>query len=230
MTARWILYHYITHLHLTDYLPKILFSQIGILLINWKFYIMNLNHTQFSVPLRSFPTTFVNFHPFSPKKKNTKKKISNLYCQLNSLEHGQTLDGQPLEENQVLPLPHLCQKSSIVKSYTSASLSWFLRVIFHGFLPELLLFGVGGVECRGGMGYHRSLLYPSSSTITLLSSIPWKSILLALYFQPKHIFGDRMDHAYPHSLLGQYMPQMPAWSLVSVKTMNINMSLSCSTG
>lgn len=56
----------------------------------------------------------------------------------------------PLKENESFPNLHPCQKLSLVESYTLASLSQILRVLFGGFLSKLLFLGDG--DC------HRSLL------------------------------------------------------------------------
>lgn len=71
-----------------------------------------------------------------------------------SLEHGQTPIGQPLKENWVLP--HPCQKLTAVKSYISAPLSQFLRVLCNGFLCRLILGGGGVVRWRKKRVRHRA--------------------------------------------------------------------------
>ena len=56
-----------------------------------------------------------------------------------SPEHGQTSRASPLKKTEYFPtcIPHL--KSLAVQSYTSLSLTQFVRVLFDGFLSRLLL-------------------------------------------------------------------------------------------
>lgn len=81
--------------------------------------------------------------------------------------------GQPLK-TEFFPLPRIPASMSEAmncESYTSASLSQFLRFLFHGFLFRLL-WGSG----RWGVGVvcHRSFLCPAFSPVSKQSSAPWQ--------------------------------------------------------
>lgn len=75
---------------------------------------------------------------------------------------------------------------------TSASLSYFLRVLFDGFLFRLLLFGGVGVGATDAF-------YVPLSQLCLQSSIS---------LAPSHFtVNGSTDHGFPHSFRQQHRPQ-----------------------
>lgn len=107
----------------------------------------------------------------------TEMKI-HLVSSFYSLEHGQT-QWVISEIQPNLSFPHSSQKPSIVKRYSSASLSHFLRGLFSDlsrlllFLFVLLLFFFGGVEMAivRVIGLPKGLPSPSLSIACLQSLI-----------------------------------------------------------
>jgi hypothetical protein len=89
-----------------------------------------------------------------------------------SLEHGETLSGQPLKETRVLPAPE--QKPSIVERYITSCLTQLLRVLFDGFL-----FGRSLLE-RGGWGAGSSLLCSSFLSMSIVIDNTGKDASLPL--------------------------------------------------
>lgn len=92
-----------------------LFSNIKFLLIILELHIMHPGYTH-SPFLPHLPT-----HAYALHQK--KKKTSPTPICVSFIIIG-TASGQPLKENWILPFPTSCQKLSMVKSYTSASLSY----------------------------------------------------------------------------------------------------------
>lgn len=82
--------------------------------------------------------------PQNNNKNNKQKTHIQIMLPMYSLEHGQTPSSQTLKENWVLPLLCSCENPSAVETYSSASLSQFLSVVFSSFLSSLLFWGSRG--------------------------------------------------------------------------------------
>ena len=76
------------------------------------------------------------------RKQEQEENKSNMHCPYTHWSMVKLPVASPLKKTESFPT---CTppKPSIVESYTSASLSQFLRVLFDGFLSRLLLLGVG---------------------------------------------------------------------------------------
>ena len=92
-------------------------------------------HTRLVCTLPCLHRTFVTY----PQQQQQQQLI--LCCPYTNRSMVELPVAQPPRENSVLLHVHLNQKLSAVKSYTSAFLSLFLRVLFDGFLFRLLLCG-----------------------------------------------------------------------------------------
>lgn len=112
------------------------------LLTLWEFHIMRPNPTHFPVLPYLPPPLWLNL------QKNKKIKIKRK-CFLKvqfvlfiySLEDGQTLSGQLLKKNWVVPLWHSPPEATNCGELTSASLSWsHPKVLFDDFVYRLLFF------------------------------------------------------------------------------------------
>lgn len=104
---------------------------------------MHLDHTQFPALLGPLS------HPCDlllEKKKRRKENKITKSMSIHSLKQGQILSRQPLKNPESFPSPTAARSHQ--KSYSLASLSQSVRVLFNDFLYNLFLLGgeVGGLS------------------------------------------------------------------------------------
>lgn len=130
------------------------------LLNTCEFHIMQFNHIQVPV-LPGLSTNLVTFTPSNPG--HTHKKVLSSICVAHILtEHVQTPSGKiPLKKTESFPT-HIPPEAINCGEPHFSVLSHILRVPLNGFLSRMLFFGSSGDrDC------HRSLVYPSFSTVSL---------------------------------------------------------------
>lgn len=138
----------------------------------------------------------------SRKYKQTKSPMSPT-CIVHVLTGACSNSSQPLTQNWVF-LTAPCQKLSAVQSYTSALLSQFLRVLFDGFLPRLLL-------CRGVW----KGLSPKPYVPFLDCEVAIIDANAKLASWPFTI-SRSMDRGLPCGLHRQHLSRTSAWSPVAI--------------